>query len=1074
MVKVARCVPGRKYLFQNERNGEMILRALILICAMCTACSAALTVYILPDSTRVCYLGKPIEIDLVIKGDVSSEFKGTLQLELVDYWGKQAKVHEQPVKLANISRTEVAMKLGVSEVGYYEINLKLIAKSGTVLEQKKVWSVAVFDHPRNFPSDSPLGTYIIGMLDPLAEIVPMGFYENMAQMGARWGTIDLCWKYLEPEQGKYNWAYYDKWFTKALNAGITPIPHLYGIPRWASSWRPGDPGDAETYPPIYLEQWERFVYDFVNHYKDWLVYLRIWNEPNLESFHGTPAEYAKLAKIAYQAAKRAKPDIKVIIEAAATWEKNPIDFFNAVYKADDSSYYDVIGIHNYLFNNANFPEKTQFLPMYDKFIEWRNKNKPNVEAWDTEFACMADNWVWFIGVGEKHQAQWLGRTHVLGFAKGLKKMIWFPGYSWPIQEKPYYNPAGLIRVNNLTPRPAYVAYHTMASALSWAKYECALSLPDDRYGMVFKIPEGYVTAMWSVNANSACPVKLEFEQQQQKISVVDIMGRTSEKALGGKGEMTVDVSEDIIYVYSKSIPKTELTVGVLPDSTRVCYLGKPIEIDLVIKGDVSSEFKGTLQLELVDYWGKKAKVHEQPVKLVNVSRTEVVIKLGVSEVGYYEINLKLIAESGMVLEQKKVWSVAVFDHPRNFPSNSPLGTYTIGCVNLLADIVPRGFYENMAQVGARWGTIDTWWKELEPEKGKYNWAYYDKWFNEALKAGITPIPHLYAIPQWTSSWKPGDPGDSWTYPPIDWDQWERFVYDFVNHYKDWLIYLRIWNEPNLEYWHGTPAEYAKLAKIAYQAARRAKPDIKIIIEAAATWEKNPVDFFDAVYKADDSSYYDIIAIHNYRFNDANFPEKTQFLPTYDRFIEWRNKNKPNVEAWDTEFACMADNWVWFIGVGEKHQAQWLGRTHVLGFAKGLKKMFWFPGYSWGVPEEPYYNPAGLLRADLTPRPAYVAYHTMASALSWAKYERALLLPGDRYGVVFKIPEGYVTTLWSVDANSACPVKLRFEQQQKISVVDIMGRTSEKALGSKGEMTVDISEDIIYVYSKTVPDVNVSR
>jgi hypothetical protein len=99
---------------------------------------------------------------------------------------------------------------------------------------------------------------------------------------------------------------------------------------------------------------------------------------------------------------------------------------------------------------------------------------------------------------------------------------------------------------------------------------------------------------------------------------------------------------------------------------------------------------------------------------------------------------------------------------------------------------------------------------------------------------------------------------------------------------------------------------------------------------------------------------------------------------------------------------------------------------------------------------------------------------MASALSWAKYECALSLPGDRYGVVFKIPEGYVTTLWSVDANSACPVKLRFEQQQKISVVDIMGRTSEKALGSKGETAVDISEDIIYVYSKSIPKTDVSN
>jgi hypothetical protein len=544
----------------------MILRTLILVCAMCTACSrAALTVDVAADSTRVCYLGKPIEIRLVIKGDASSEFKGTLQLEMVDYWGKQGKVQEQPIEMIKVSSAEAAMKLGVAEVGYYEINLKVIAEGGTVLERKKIWSVAVLDYPRQFPSDSPLGAYIIGNVDILVDIVPRGFYGNMAQMGAKWGTMDVWWKELEPEKGKYNWAYYDKWFTKILKAGITPVPHLYAIPRWVSSWKPGDPGDSWTYPPTDWEQWERFVYDFVKRYKDWLVYLRIWNEPNVKEYwHGTAADYAKLVKIASQAAKRAKPDIKIIIESVSCrWPNiyyDAISYFDQVQKSDSSLDWDIIAIHNYLFNNTDFPERTEFLPVYDKFIEWRNKNKPNAEAWDTEFGCMAETWGGWLGVGERHQAQWLARTYVLGLSKGLKKMIWFPGYCWPDGvTAPYYNPAGLLSVDNLTPRPAYVAYHTMASALSWAKYENVLSLSADRYGVVFKIPDGYVTAMWSVDANSACPVKLKFEQQEKKVSAADIMGRTSEKALGSKGELAVDISEDIIYIYSKSIPKMDIS-----------------------------------------------------------------------------------------------------------------------------------------------------------------------------------------------------------------------------------------------------------------------------------------------------------------------------------------------------------------------------------------------------------------------------------------------------------------------------------------------------------------------------------
>ena len=516
----------------------------------------------------------------------------------------------------------------------------------------------------------------------------------------------------------------------------------------------------------------------------------------------------------------------------------------------------------------------------------------------------------------------------------------------------------------------------------------------------------------------------------------------------------------------------ELNVNVLGDSSRVCYLGDPVKLSIEVAGNDSDNFEGVLAGELVNYWGDQVKEFEYPLVLRQpVTDMKLAIQTNVPEVGYYQINLRLVSNSKTILNQGKAWSVAVFDYPREFPVDSPFGTYTIGNVDMLANIVPQGFYKNMAQAGVRWGTIDTWWKDLEPEKGKYNWAYYDGWFSEMLRVGITPIPHLFATPHYVSLYKPGDEGDSWTYPPFDWDQWERFVFNFVEHYKDWLVYLRIWNEPNINYWRGTPADYAKLAQIASRAAKRAKPDVKIIIEAVAGDHHKPFEFLDEVQKASALPYWDIVGIHNYLFNNADFPERTGFLSTYDKLINWRNKNNPDAEAWDTEFACMADKWGGWIGVGEKHQAQWLGRTHVLGFARGLSKMFWFPGYSWPIPDKPYYNPAGLLRVDLTPRPAYVAYHTIASVLSWAEFEKDLMLSQDRHAIVFKSPEGYITAMWSIDAENAGQIILGFQQQQqKVSIVDIMGRIREYEPAFTGLIKVDISEDVIYVLSKSCPDI----
>jgi hypothetical protein len=533
----------------------------------------------------------------------------------------------------------------------------------------------------------------------------------------------------------------------------------------------------------------------------------------------------------------------------------------------------------------------------------------------------------------------------------------------------------------------------------------------------------------------------------------------------------------ILICLMSAICCAELNVNVLEDSSRVCYLGDSIKLNIKVEGNDSGGFEGVLVGELVNYWGGQTKEFKHPLTLKQpAANIKITMQIDVPDVGYYQVNLRLIGNGTTVLDREKAWSIAVFDYPRNFPLDSPFGTYTIGNVDILADIVPQGFYKNMAQIGVRWGTIDTWWKDLEPEEGRYNWAYYDRWFNEMLRAGITPIPHLFGIPNYASSYLPGNKGDYWTYPPSDWDQWEKFVYDFVEHYKDWLVYLRIWNEPNCAYWRGTAADYAKLVQAACRAAKRSKPDIKIIIEVVANSHEKPFEFLDEVQKAGALPYCDVVGIHNYFLNNSDYPERTEFLPTYDKFIGWRNKNKPDAEAWDTEFACMAEQWGGWIGVGERHQAQWLGRTHVLGFARGLSKMIWFPGYSWPESDsEPYYNPAGLLRVDLTPRPAYVAYHTMASVLSWAEYEKTLSLSDNRHAVVFKTPEGYVTALWSVDIENACRLKLKFKQQHEdVSIMDIMGRSRKITLGSHGETTVDISEDIIYVLSKSHPDIDSSK
>jgi len=113
----------------------------------------------------------------------------------------------------------------------------------------------------------------------------------------------------------------------------------------------------------------------------------------------------------------------------------------------------------------------------------------------------------------------------------------------------------------------------------------------------------------------------------------------------------------------------------------------------------------------------------------------------------------------------------------------------------------------------------------------------------------------------------------------------------------------------------------------------------------------------------------------------------------------------------------------------------------------------------------------LLRPDLSPRPAFVAYHSIASALARAQYEDALSLGADQYGIVFKTPEGFVTALWSVDAAHGGTVVLNVGKGAQAILTTLMGQQDAlTAAAETGAVAVSIGESMILLSSETLPTV----
>jgi len=132
---------------------------------------------------------------------------------------------------------------------------------------------------------------------------------------------------------------------------------------------------------------------------------------------------------------------------------------------------------------------------------------------------------------------------------------------------------------------------------------------------------------------------------------------------------------------------------------------------------------------------------------------------------------------------------------------------------------------------------------LDPNgKPVYDFTITDQTFDEFKKAGVRPMVELGFMPKDLAAEVPGVdayqvhyPGGTMkgasNNPPRDYAMWGELVRKYTEHLVErygreqvstW--YFEVWNEPDIVYWHGTPAEYYKLYDYAVAGVRAALPN----------------------------------------------------------------------------------------------------------------------------------------------------------------------------------------------------------------------------------------------------------
>ena len=199
-------------------------------------------------------------------------------------------------------------------------------------------------------------------------------------------------------------------------------------------------------------------------------------------------------------------------------------------------------------------------------------------------------------------------------------------------------------------------------------------------------------------------------------------------------------------------------------------------------------------------------------------------------------------------ELKPIW--------RFFGADEPNYAYMRHGQKLLAELgalAPKNVYfraHNLLCSGdgtpaLKWGSTGAYREDAEG-KPVYSWVLLDRIFDAYLQRGVRPYAQIGFMPEALSvkpepyqhRWTPQAAYDEiytgWAYPPKDYAKWAELVYQWTKHcverygraeVESW--YWEVWNEPNIGYWRGTPAEFHKLHDYAIDAVRRALPTARV-------------------------------------------------------------------------------------------------------------------------------------------------------------------------------------------------------------------------------------------------------
>jgi len=341
-----------------------------------------------------------------------------------------------------------------------------------------------------------------------------------------------------------------------------------------------------------------------------------------------------------------------------------------------------------------------------------------------------------------------------------------------------------------------------------------------------------------------------------------------------------------------------------------------------------------------------------------------------------------------------------------------------------------------AAAGFRWMRTFINWRGIEPNapvngQHTYNWpdGLFNVYRNDRRLAPLVVV----AAPNPTWAAVSYDPRYCGPIDPAHLDDFGEFVYQLVARYADVASYWAFYNEQDNwtdrtsdhdagGCWGGHGAEYAQMLAVAWDAAHSANPDAQVIFGGVAyepVWNQgvhwDRLFFRDAFRYMHDNpgpGYVDLILANQYNaYRDdwdggsSTLPANQEIIAKFHQAVSDASFN-PNVPGaysiarWQSAYGLDKPMGASEVGsqvtsgcsdvpTCEEVQARHAVHVNVRGLAAGLKIISWYTLVDKPTDSLKY----GLVRSDLTLRPAYTAYQVLTQQLDGYEFDQQLVVSG---------------------------------------------------------------------------------